>query len=170
MLRLAVISVLVAAAFAATPVLQGKHFTAYKLQDTDINTKSPKAFGEYTEVVNGQTRTIIENPTQYEVPEDTGGNFGDLEFSGRPKTGRLISRDTIVNQDYEEDVHIYYTRTFPGYYIEDMRVINVGRERAFTRSGSISHALGSATANIYVGRGKTARVFIEVYVRADNED
>lgn len=170
MLRLAVVSLLVAAALATTPIFQGKHYTAYKLHDADLKAQPVRAYGEYTEVVNGVGRTIIENPSDYDVPDDTGGNWGDMEFDTRDKTGTLVNRDTIVNQYNEVDLHIFYNRSFPGLFIEDLRVFNVGRERGYVQSGMIAHAAGFVDAHIYVAKGNTVRLFVEVYTAPNPDD
>lgn len=167
MLHLVAVCVLVAAALAATPVFNAKYYVAYRLKDIDLNNTLPAAFGKYA--VDGVTRTTTESPTDYDIPEDSGGNFGDVEFDTRAKNGTLINRDTIVNHIYEENLYIVYYRIFPGYFIEDMRVINVGRERAWGHGALIAHEAGFASVTIYVPAGNSARIFVEVFARTEIE-
>lgn len=155
-----------ATALAATPVLQGKYYTAYRLDDVDLNSTLPRVLGKYLEGVDDQTRAIFESPSvNYDIPEDSGGNFGDIEVDERPKNGTLIGRDTIVIRENEGDLYILYTRTFPGYYIEDMRVINVGRERAWGGGGLIGPEIGFVVAGMYVKAGNEAKLFVEVFAK-----
>lgn len=86
--------------FAASS-LQSKHYQEYKLRDVDLPAKAHG--GYYVEVLDGHKRTVVEEPHTVGVPTDQGGNFGDMEFRFTAKTGILIARDTIVNQNTEEE-------------------------------------------------------------------
>lgn len=44
--------------------------------------------------------TITEYPTNVTVPEDKGGNFGDIEVEYTKQDGELLGGDTVVNAMY----------------------------------------------------------------------
>lgn len=85
------------------------------------------------------------------------------------KDGELIIRDTIVNQINDQNVFITYKRSLPGYYIEDMILYNVGRERGYVYSALIIHNLGYVDAQLLVAASNTIRIFVEIYVRVEEE-
>lgn len=166
MFRTAVSFMLLTTTFAVSPLYEVKQ---YKLSEVDLSSISPTTYGEHIVVTDGHTRSVVEVPHGGGVPPDEGGNFGDIEFAWRPKTGRLIARDTVVNRMRDEDIYLTYSRTFPGYYIDDLRVYNVGRERGYTISASMSHDAGGVQAGIFLEAGKTMRMIIETYaLREDN--
>lgn len=108
---------------------------------------------------------MVEVPYDDNVPLDDGTSiFGDLEFKTTKKDGVLSIHDTVVNQNSDTNVSILYSRTIEGYYVEDLVVFNVGRQRAFVLSGEIRHDEGYAEAQILVPAGQTVRVFVEIYV------
>lgn len=167
MFGLLLFSLLAAAAFAASPLHQAKHYAIYRLADVDVARTSLLAPKETFEVVNGTPRTSVTYPYGDNVAEDSGGNFGDMEISITVKNGTLVARETIVNDVFEDNVLVSYSRTFPGYYIEDLRAYNVGRERGATRYGHISHELGFVEAEIVIAAGNEIRIFVEVYAREE---
>lgn len=162
MFRLIIFLLCVSLCICSTPISQGKHFQAYKLQDDDFKTKRQ----EVHEITKNGPKSIIEIPTNGTVPLDDGSaEFGDMEIDITNKTGELIIRDTIVNQIHNENLRIRYNRTLPGYYVEDVRVFNVGRQRGFVQWAVIYHYDGYVETEILVAAYNTVRMFVEIYVR-----
>lgn len=113
---------------------------------------------------NSRSKSAIEKLYSGDLPEDTGEeNYGDLEFIETDKKQNLIMRDTIVNDYYEEDTVIRYKRQFPGFYVSDMKVLNLGRFRGYCHSATIWHRKGEVSAEIIVKAGVMVRIFIEAY-------
>lgn len=147
----------------STPLFEGKNFKVYKLEDDYTRAKGQ----EIQETTRSGFRSIVEVPYNGSIPQDDGSAlYGDLEFETTNKDGELLIRDTIVNENYGENVLIQYTRNFPGYYVEDVRVYNVGRQRGFTTFAGIVHTIGFVQAEILVPANNVVRIFVEVYVRA----
>lgn len=170
-LRLVVIVILTTGCFGSKPHYKSKHYKQYKLEDVEYSqyTKKTSERREFQKTVDGPLRTIVENPTNITIPEDDGSAlFGDIWFWSTRKDGELIIRDTIVNQIINENVHIYYNRSLPGYYVEDMILYNVGRQRGFCYQAILIHELGYAEAQLFVAANNTIRIFAEIYVRAEN--
>lgn len=113
---------------------------------------------------NSRSKSAIEKLYSGDLPEDTGDeNYGDLEFIETDKKQNLIMRDTIVNDYYEEDTVIRYKRQFPGFYVSDVKVLNLGRFRGYCHSATIWHWKGEVSAEIIVKAGAMVRIFIETY-------
>lgn len=164
MFRIAAVLSFVSLCLCSNPVYEGKHFKAYKLEEMASTRVKSQEFQETTR--NG-LRSFIEIPYNGSVPEDYGTPlFGDMEFTLTRKDGELLFRDTIVNQNYYENIIIEYNRTFPGYYIEDLRIFNVGRQRGFTTYGGIYHNSGYVETEILIAAYNTVRIFVEIYVRS----
>lgn len=166
MFRLTVLILsLVSLCLCATPVYEAKHYKVFQLESGHRNVDKRQEIQEQTR--NG-LRSVIELPYNDTVPLDDGSPlFGDIEFYSTRKDGELIVRDTIVNQNRYENLLIVYNRTFPGYYIEDFRIFNVGRERGFTQYALISHNTGYVETEILVPAYNTVRIFAEIYIRAN---
>lgn len=148
----------------ATPIYEGKYFKAYRLGDGRTNVKRQ----EIQETTRNGLRSYVEAPYNGTIPTDDGSPlFGDIEFYSTRKDGVLIIRDTIVNQNPYDNVLIVYSRSLPGYYIEDLRLFNVGRQRGFTRSASIYHNSGFVESEILVPVYTTVRIFVEIYIREE---
>lgn len=162
MFRLAVVLCLASFCLCSNPIYEGSNFKAYKLEDGYSRVKNQ----EVQETTRNGLRSFIEIPFNGSVPTDNGSPlFGDIEFSITRKDGELIIRDTIVNQNYYENVFIFYNRSLPGYYIEDLRLYNVGRERGFAQFAGIHHDVGYVEAEILVAAYNTVRIFVEIYMR-----
>lgn len=84
------------------------------------------------------------------------------------RDGQLIIRDTIVNEINDQNIYIFYNRTLPGYYVEDMRIYNVGRQRGYAFRALIRHEAGYVETELVVAADNTVRIFVEVYVRAED--
>lgn len=113
---------------------------------------------------NSRSKSAIEKLYSGDLPEDTGEeNYGDLEFIETDKKQNLIMRDSIVNDYYEEDIIIRYKRQFPGFYVSDMKVLNVGRFRGYCHSANIWHRKGEVSAEIIVKADVMVRMFVETY-------
>lgn len=113
---------------------------------------------------NSRSKTAIEKLYAGDLPDDTREeNYGDLEFIETDKKQNLIMRDTIVNDYYDEDTVIRYKRKFPGFYVSDMKVLNIGRHRGYCHSATILHGKGEVSAEIIVKAGIMVRMFVETY-------
>lgn len=113
---------------------------------------------------NSRSKSTIEKLYEGDLPEDTGSeNYGDLEFIETDKRQNLITRDTIVNDYYDEDTVIRYKRRFLGYHVSDMKVLNFGRLRGYCHSATILHGKGEVSAEIIVKSGVMVRMFVETY-------
>lgn len=118
---------------------------------------------------NSRSKSVIEKLYEGDLPEDTGvENYGDLEFIETDKKQNLIARDTIVNDYYDKDTVIRYTRTFPGFYVSDLKVLNFGRLRGYCHSATILHGKGEVNTEIIVKSGAMVRMFVETYGYARN--
>lgn len=167
MLWLVVIISVVSSCLCSTPIYEGEYFKAYKLDDVLYKNRLTE---RRQEITRDDSRNIVEFPYNGTIPADDGSAlFGDLEFFGTNKDGELIIRDTIVNQNYYDKVIIYYNRSLPGYYIEDVRVFNVGRQRAFGTYAGFHPTAGYTEVDIIVPAYKIVRVFVEIYVRIQGE-
>lgn len=113
---------------------------------------------------NSRSKSAIEKLYSGDLPEDMGEeNYGDLEFIETDKKQNLITRDTIVNDYYNEDTVIRYKRRFPGFYVSDIKVLNFGKFRGYCHSATIWHGKGEVTAEIIVKAGIMVRMFVETY-------
>lgn len=137
-------------------LFKGRNYNIFKL--SKIKHRNSTSFW------SSDNRATVEKLYAGGVPKDNGkDNHGDLEFVGTLSNGTLIDRQTIVNDDYEDDVVIRYNRTLPGYYVTDMKVLNFGRQRGYCHSANIWHRAGKVDAEIIVLKGKAVRMFIEIY-------
>lgn len=164
MLRFALLLSFASLCFCAiTPLYQGNNFKAFKVEDDYPNFATRREVQENTK---RGLRSIVEIPINGSVPVDDGSAlFGDIEFSGTRKNGSLIIRDTIVNQNYYNNILIYYSRNVTGYYVEDLRIYNVGRQRGVGSYATIYHNDGYVEAGIIIAANNTVRIFAEIYVR-----
>lgn len=158
MFRVAIILAFVAIVFASSVLYESKHYKILKLADLKKQKKQNALYwDEYSK------NAIVEIYDGKLPKDDKKGNYGDLEFIGTNKNGSLIVRDTIMNDYYEEDVAIVYNRTFPGYYVTDMKILNFGRHRGYAHSANIWHRATKVDAEIIVLAGKMVRLFVEIY-------
>lgn len=165
-----VLATLLTSCFCSTPLYEAKHYKVFSFEDRQSRSENVQERREVQFGTPEDLRTIIETPTNGTVPTDNGSPlFGDMMFTITRKDGELIIRDTIVNQITDQNVLIYYNRTVPGYYIEDMRIYNVGRERGSARWAHIAHIAGFVETEIAVAAYNTIRMFVEIYVRIENE-
>lgn len=163
-----VLSTLIALCLGSDPLYKTKHYQVFSLEDAQRGPCNIKEYKEFQLETTGHLRTIVETPTNDSVPTDGGSPlFGDIWFSTTEKDGELLVRDTIVNQITDQNVYIFYNRSLPGYYVEDMIVYNVGRERGFGYLALIVHDLGYVEAHLVVAAYNTVRMFVEIYVRAE---
>lgn len=166
-----VIAAFVAICFASSQLYETEHYKIFSLES-----ERPAVNGieerQFQEEVNGDLRTIVERPsTSTDIPEDDGSPlFGDIKFAGLRRDGELIIRDTIVNDIVDENVYIFYNRSLPGYYVEDMRIYNVGRQRGWVYRAVILHNIGYVETQLLISAGNTVRVFVEIYVRVDESE
>lgn len=171
MLRLSIVVLVAFSAlcFGSTPLYEAKHYKTYISRDGESRLDTIHEQREFQVESEGYLRTIIETPTNDQVPQDSGSPlFGDIEFSITRKDGELLIRDTIVNQVTDQNVYIYYNRTLPGYYVEDMRLFNVGRQRGFVGWAHIAHNDGFVESELSVPANNTVRIFVEIYVRVED--
>lgn len=171
MFRVLVVTLFAAFCLAATPIYESKHYKVYSLKNLETSQlPTTKGKREFQTINAGKSRTITETPiVNTTIPEDDGSAlFGDIWFFTTRKDGELLVRDTIVNQITTQDVYIHYNRSLPGYYVEDMILFNVGRQRGFSYRAVLIHELGYAEAELLVAANNTVRIFAEIYVRAEN--
>lgn len=167
-----VVAAFVAICFASSPLYEADHYKIFSFESERSPVSGIKESREFQEEVNGNLRTIIERPsTTSDIPEDDGSPlFGDIKFAGLRRDGELILRDTIVNDIIDQNVYIFYNRSLPGYYIEDMRIYNVGRQRGWVYRGVILHNVGYVETQLLISAGNTVRIFVEVYVRVEESE
>lgn len=163
MFRIVSVLFLASAAFALTPIEESAYYKVYRLSDVDLEElKAVRSYANY----NGP-RSIVEYPANQTVPEDDGGNFGDIEFSSTLKNGMLIERDTIINEDTSQNILIEYERTFNGSYLEDFKLLNFGRQRGWSFTATIHHSLGLVYGSILVKAGNKVRILAETYAKVE---
>lgn len=157
--------ILTTASDLSEPLLSGKHFTIYRAPDLQLRGAKVTERTETTFGVGKDMRTIIEYPLEDDdyIPNDSGGNFGDIEFDLEDKDGDLLARDTIINNMYPFNIAIHYNRTFDGFYVKDFKILNFGRERGWAWYASMNHYYGIVETEIYVPAGKEVRIFAETY-------
>lgn len=96
------------------------------------------------------------------IPDDNGGNYGDLLLSQRQFGDVLIFRETIINEVSGNFQDLQVKGSLRGVRITHLRALNFGRERAYvyrlwyTDSGDVG-AVMTIRPNFQV------RVFIEIY-------
>lgn len=166
MLRLLVVVSLASFCLCADPIYEGEHFKVFRLKDAPLRRNGLTERREGQDVTERGLRAFVEYPYNGTAPLDDGSAlFGDIEFDYRPKDGELIVRDNIVNRISYEDIIIYYNRSLPGYYVEDVRIFNVGRQRGFASYAGFYPSAGYVEVDIIVAAYNTVRTFIEIYVR-----
>lgn len=168
-----VIAAFVAICFASSPLYETEHYKIYSLEsERSAASDGINKERQFQEEVNGDLRTIVERPsTSTDIPEDDGSPlFGDIKFAGLRRDGELIIRDTIVNDIIDENVYIFYNRSLPGYYVEDMRIYNVGRQRGWVYRAVILHNIGYVETQVLISAGNTVRIFVEIYVRVEESE
>lgn len=97
------------------------------------------------------------------VPPDNGGNYGDLVYRARTNGDRLLVRDVVLLpslDSFEQDIQ-WYTSISGARTISTVRVINIGRERAYTLR--IDVAGQDAQVIFRVPSYQDPRLLIEVY-------
>lgn len=168
-LQILVIILLTTFCFGSKLLFESKYYKGYSLEDVNSPLRRVDERREFQQNIEGKLRTVVEFPTNNSIPEDDGSaTFGDILFRTTKKDGVLIVRDTIVNQIKTEDVQIIYSRLFPGYYVEDMKLFNVGRQRGYCYQAYIGHPAGRTEARMYIAANNTIRMFAEIYIRAEN--
>lgn len=162
MFRVAIILCLslISVILALTPVEEAQYYKVYHLSDINLEEFYATRSSKY----GGLTKTI-ENRYSGSIPEDTGGNFGDLEFYNKPKNATLIGRDTITNDDTSQDLVVLYERRYDSYII-DFKVLNFGRQRGWTCRITMYPPTGLVQAEIHIAAGNSARFFVETYTNA----
>lgn len=160
MFRLILISFFASATFSLTPVEESVFYKVYQLSDIDFQQLKTTRFRGNLD----GSRSVVEYPFSGEVPEDGGGNFGDIEFPTTAKNGSLIARDTIINENTSQNLFVYYERTFDA-YIEDFKLLNFGRQRGWAQRATIHHNVGIVSGEILIAAGNRVRIFAETYAR-----
>lgn len=158
MFRVAVLLSCIVIIFASSVLYESKYYKIVKLAELK---KEKKQHALYWDTYS--KNAIVELYDGVLPKDDKKGNYGDLEFIGTNRNGSLIVRDTIMNDFYDEDVAIIYNRTFPGYYITDLKILNFGRHRGYAHSANIWHRAARVDAEVIVLAQKMIRIFVEVY-------
>lgn len=155
MLQLAIALFLISLCHRAAPIYEGKHFLAYRLDDVSQISSQ--------QIQENPKRSVVETPYNQSVPVDNGsGTWGDIELDFTNKELDLVTRDTIVNQNNNANLFLFYNRTVPA-YVEDVRVYNVGRQRGFVRYVAIYKNSGYVEVEILVAAYNTVRIFVEIF-------
>lgn len=165
----AILVIFLSFCFALTPLYEARHYKVFSLENEQTRLTTIEEEKEVQLGSKGDFRTIIERPTNTSSPPDDGSAlFGDIWFTTTRKDGELLIRDTIVNQITDQNVYIYYNRSLPGYYVEDMRVFNVGRQRGYVYRAYIAHNVGYVETQLTIAANNTVRIFVEIYIRVED--
>lgn len=161
MLQHVILLSVLSTAISLVPVEEQQYYKIYKLSEVDFEARQ----SEYH--LNEGLRSVVEYPYSGTVPEDDGGNFGDITFPSSVvnKNGTLIARDTIINTDDSSNFLIIYGRTFNSTYVEDFNLLNFGRQRGWAYRATIHHNVGVVEGEILVAAGNIVRILAEVYAR-----
>lgn len=134
----------------------------------EASTVKPKDRYSYT---NSETKTSIERIYQGDIPEDKGlDNYGDLVLNTDNNDYDWVTRDTVTNDIYHEDVVIRYERAFRHSMLTNLQVLNFGRQRGYCHSATINHEEKIVNAEILVKAGESVRILVEVYGRKAKKD
>ncbi|RZB73494.1 hypothetical protein BDFB_006499 [Asbolus verrucosus] len=96
------------------------------------------------------------------IPQDTGGNYGDLICRYRENGDVLLLRELVIIDELspsEQDVQWY--ASLNARRISSVRVLNIGRERAYCYRIEVAGA--DALAYVRVPPRHDPRVLIEIY-------
>lgn len=156
MLVIVVILCLVSANLALTPVEETQYYKVYQL--SDVNLEELRA----ARYLSG-FRSTVESPFNGTIPSDTGGNFGDLEFSDAPSNTTILGRDTVINDDTSQDLYVVYSRRYDT-PITDFKLLNFGRQRGWVWSISMYPMAGIVQGEILIAAGNKVRIFAETYI------
>lgn len=152
---------LASSTFALIPAQESAYYKVYHISDISFEElKALRSRNKYDTI-----RSTTENPYNGTVPQDYGGNFGDLEFVTTFKNGTLIGRDTIINENSFQNLLVLYERRYNTSYVEDFKLLNFGRQRGWTWSATIHHNTGLVTADILIAAGNKVRILAETYAR-----
>lgn len=158
-----ILSVVATICLALSPLYQTSNYKVIQLKDSS-SIRSIRQHKEAKDVTRKGSRSFVEVPFNGSAPSDDGSPlFGDIEFTTTNKDAELLIRDTIVNQNNQEDILILYNRSVPNYYVEDFRIFNVGRQRGFGYYAGIYHTVGFVEAELTVAANSTVRIFAELY-------
>lgn len=118
---------------------------------------------------NNEAETNIEKFYNGTIPEDNkNDNYGDLILDKNNGYYDWMTRDTLVNDLYDQNVVIKYQRNFPRSQPTNVQVLNFGRNRGFCHSATINREKREVTAEVLVKAGEAVRVLVEVYGMKNN--
>lgn len=100
---------------------------------------------------------------EYGVPQDTGGNYGDLLHLRRQNGDELLTRETIVNEHVDSDYQELHYYAYFRAKITAVRVLNFGRQRAYTTEVASDGSEGHVDAYMVIAPRYSIRTFVEVY-------
>lgn len=139
-------------------VIQVRPFT---IQNNENNTKWHQI--SFKNISDFQVVTTAEEITEIidDIPEDDGGNYGDLLHLERKGGDSLILRETIINQISHGPQDLRISGYLPP-KITHIRALNFGRERAFVYMIA-NNENGYVQINMAIKAKLQVRVSIEVY-------
>lgn len=94
------------------------------------------------------------------VPQDNGGNYGDLIHLSRQTNDVLLAREVEINPPFNQDTILELTANF-GRSITSVYVLNFGNERGYTEE--ISTEGNSVYVRIAIRARYEIRMLIDVY-------
>lgn len=158
MFSAAIILCFVSANLALTPVEEAQYYKVYRLSDVNFEELFAARSRKY-----GDLKSTVEIPYNGSIPEDSGGNFGDLEFYKKPKNLTLLGRDTITNDKASQDLLVMYERQYDRNVLADFKMLNFGRERGWVCRITMYPPTGVVLGQILIAAGNEIRIFAEAY-------
>lgn len=100
------------------------------------------------------------------IPDDDGGNFGDLEvYPGRNVGQQLYFRDTIINDISDHDVVLCYAfQVSQEFVVRDVKFLNFGRQRGYVTYVFFTPPYGYVGGEVLIHAGEAVRISVEIYV------
>ncbi|KAJ3654068.1 hypothetical protein Zmor_013282 [Zophobas morio] len=109
----------------------------------------------------GFTSAVAQGGGRY-VPPDRGGNYGDLIYRYRENGDVLLLREVVVIDELSpSELEVQWYGSLKARRISSVRVLNVGRERAFCARIDVAGA--EVAALLRLPPGCDPRVLIEIY-------
>ncbi|KAF2894940.1 hypothetical protein ILUMI_11236 [Ignelater luminosus] len=100
-------------------------------------------------------------------PDDGSGAYGDLIYMQGNQLGSLLLSEILLNVNIssEEEI-VFWKQMFYSKCVSHVRVLNFGRERAFTKYIYANYTKSEGTnvdINVIIPANKAVRMIIEVY-------
>ncbi|KAL3284482.1 hypothetical protein HHI36_018643 [Cryptolaemus montrouzieri] len=131
---------------------------SYVLASSDYKTELKIVESEYS--LNGKKSSFVGAPLPY---DDGSGNWGDKVYQQRQDGDDLLLRDLVIANVSSLNQNIQYSVEFSKKQsITSVRLINVGRQRAYCTSITIG-SRKNVDVFYTIPANKDPRVFIELY-------